>query len=461
MSQAANPKGSRNVTWPQWVAGTGVAILMLQPGMMSSWSSPYIPWLISPDSPIPVTMTEMSWVVSLLNLGRIFGAVAGSLCVNYLGSKTSIMFTLVAATLTWTFTVVANDVAWLYASRFFGGITLGMTFSCFSLYLGEIASSNIRGALVALGVTGITFGNFVMSIMGAYLSLKVSGTISLLLALLLLLLFIWLPESPHHYIRKKMDEKAKSSILWYHPDCDVESEYLALRKFIEDLSKQPILVTLKEFKLTHYRHSLLIILIILMLSQMSGLNNISFYLESILTRANVKTIAPSLAVIIMMGSAIIGSVLSMFLMDTCGRKFLICISSSGVALSLCLLSTAFHLIDYGVDPKVTEALAIFSGVLFFMMAFMGMFTVPPTVLGELFPPHQKCIVAFFASSSSGFFSFVATSTYLPLLEVFTDKYLYFLFAFVTFLTVPYTILFVPETKGLSLQEIQSKLVNKK
>ena len=120
-------------------------------GLISVWSSPYIAYLTSPKSHIPMTMDEASWVVSLLNLGRIIGAISGSVAVDYLGTKTTVFITSLPITFCWLFIIVANRVEWLYAARLLAGISLGKTYSCFSLYLGEIADPSIRGALVALG----------------------------------------------------------------------------------------------------------------------------------------------------------------------------------------------------------------------------------------------------------------------------------------------------------------------
>lgn len=98
-------------------------------------------------------MHEASWVVSLLNLGRLIGAVTGALSVNYLGSKTTILVTSLPMAVCWIFMIVANQVEWLYAARTIAGISLGMTYSSFSLYVGEIANPKIRGALVVLGIS--------------------------------------------------------------------------------------------------------------------------------------------------------------------------------------------------------------------------------------------------------------------------------------------------------------------
>lgn len=135
-----------------------VTLLLLQMGMMVAWSSPYIAQLTSPESQIPITMDMASWVVSLINLGRPIGAVSGAVTVNYLGSKRTILITSLPIALCWLFTIVANRVEWLYVARFLGGISMGKTYSCFSLYLGEIADPTIRGALIVLGTRSDTHG---------------------------------------------------------------------------------------------------------------------------------------------------------------------------------------------------------------------------------------------------------------------------------------------------------------
>lgn len=128
-----------------------MALLVLQIGLSVAWSSPYIAYLTSPESHISITMNEASWVISLLNLGRLVGAIAGAAAVNYLGSKTTVLLTSFPIALCWVFTIAANRVEWLYAARSLAGVSLGMTYSSFSLYLGEIADPTIRGALVVLG----------------------------------------------------------------------------------------------------------------------------------------------------------------------------------------------------------------------------------------------------------------------------------------------------------------------
>ena len=178
-------------------------MILVQLGISSGWSSPYLAKLTAANSPLPLTLEEASWVASLLNLGRFAGAFLGAVSVNYLGSKCTMLLTLFPIAACWIFIMLARSAAWLYIARFCGGFGLGMTYSSFPLYIGEVALPEIRGALVSLVACGGTFGIMIGNIAGSYLDMEVSAGIYLVPCLALIVLFFWLPESPHHLVKGK------------------------------------------------------------------------------------------------------------------------------------------------------------------------------------------------------------------------------------------------------------------
>ncbi|KYN02231.1 PREDICTED: facilitated trehalose transporter Tret1-like [Cyphomyrmex costatus] len=457
MDYEVDKKKIKKLQWPQWIAGVGVNLLQLQMGLISVWSSPYIAYLTSTESHIPMTMNEASWVVSLLNLGRLIGAISGSVAVNYLGAKTTVFITSLPITLCWLFIIVANRVEWLYVARLLAGISLGKTYSCFSLYLGEIADPSIRGALVVLAVSGLSIGNLMMSIMGAYLKMDVSATVCLVLCFVLIIIFIWLPESPHHFVKIKEESKARTSILWYHRDCDVESELQALKLFLEKNKSLPFSDVLKEFKIPYIWKAQLLVSLLFMYLQLCGLNNVLFYMETILRHTKVTVINPSVIVIIVTATGIAGSMLSMFLIDRFGRRILTIVSTLSITISLICLGTQYQLLNAGYNPASLQALPIFSVLLFQLSLYIGLVSIPNTVLSEIFPPHIKCVAGCFASIICAISSFISTSTYQPLINLITERYLFYAYALVLITAIPYTYFCMPETKGKSLQQIQEEL----
>ncbi|EFN64364.1 Sugar transporter ERD6-like 6 [Camponotus floridanus] len=458
MDHKMEKKEIRKAIWPQWIAGTGVTLSLIQVGIMGAWSSPYIAYLTSSKSHISVTMDEASWIVSLLNLGRPVGAILGSVAVNYFGTKTTILVSSLPMAFCWLFIMLADRAEWLYAARFLSGIGIGKTYSSFSLYLSEIADPTIRGALVFLAVSGLSIGNLMICIMGANLNMEISASICLALCFILMIIFLWLPESPHHLVKINAEEKARASMLWYHRECDVESELQTLKKFIEINNSISFINVLKEFKVPHIWKALVLVLVLFMYSQMSGLNNVVFYMESILRSANVNVIDPSTVVIIVTAFGIVSSLLFMLLIDKFGRRILMIASSLSVAISLICLGTAFQLLDANYDDL--QALAIFSMFFFELAVFSGIISIPTTVMGEIFPPHVKCMAGCLTNVMAGFFAFISTSTYQPLINLITEKYVFYIYSLLLLTAVPFTLSCMPETKGKSLQQIQEELTKK-
>jgi len=296
-----------------------------------------------------------------------------------------------------------------------------------------------------------------MCIMGAYLSMEISASIALILCIILTVIFIRLPESPHHFVKMKAEDKARASILWYHRDCNVESELQALKNFIEANNNLPFVDVLKELRHTHIWKALILVLVLFMFNQMSGINNITFYMETLLRKAQVTLIEPAVVVIIATATGIVSSLFFMLLIDNFGRRVMMIISSLNVTISMICLGTAFQLLDIGYNPADIQGLPIFSVLYFQVAVFMGILSIPTTVLGEIFPPHIKCMAGCLSSIVSGIFAFISTSTYQPLINLVSEKYVFYIYSVLLITAVPFTLFCLPETKGKTLQQIQEDL----
>lgn len=309
-------------------------------------------------------------------------------------------------------------------------------------------------------MSGLSVGNLIICTMGANLKMDISAGVCLALCFILMIIFIWLPESPHHFVKIKAEEKARASILWYNRGCDVESELQILKKFIETNNSLSFIDVLKEFKIPYICKALVLVLVLFMYSQMCGMNNVMFYMETILRSASVTIIEPATVVIIVTAVGIVSSLFSMLLIDKFGRRVLMIASTVTVSISLICLGTEFQLLDAGYDSATLQALPIFS-VLFYQMAvFIGILSIPTTVLGEIFPSHVKCMAGCFSSIMAGLFGFISTSTYQPLVDLVTEKYLFYIYSLILITVVPYILFCMPETKGKSLLQIQEELTKK-
>ncbi|KAL2740950.1 facilitated trehalose transporter Tret1 [Vespula squamosa] len=450
----------KTVTWPQWIGGIGVGFLLMQLGLLAGWSSPYIEQLLTGKSIMLITTQEASLIVSLLNLGRIFGAFVGVILVNIFGSRKSILICSIPLSFCWIFTIIADRIFWLYLGRICGGISMGISYCCFSLYIGEIADSNIRGALVTIGMVGISCGTLFIFLMAYYLSLRISAVVNLIFNIILMILFIWLPDTPHHLVKNDQDEQAKKSILWYHRNASVDLELSNLKNFVDQCNESTF-ASLKRFKIPQIRKAMIITIMLFFYLQMCGLNTILFYMETIIKSAQVDLIEPSFIVIIVTLFGIMASLISMTLIDRFGRKILMCCSIAMIVIALFGLGTHYQLLEMNVDPKMIQWLPIVSIILFETAAFGGLLPVPSAIVGEIFPPNVKCVAASISSIFASVFALVAAGTYQILVDLITKKYIFWMYSIILITAIPVTIIFLPETKGKTLQEIQDQLMSGK
>ncbi|XP_026673488.1 facilitated trehalose transporter Tret1-like [Ceratina calcarata] len=425
-------------------------------GLVVGWTSPYLAKLTNNESVLQITNDEASWVVSLVPFGRLFGAVIGSMAMEYYGSKKSLLATGLSLIIGWIGIIFANSAAWLYVSRFSSGISQGMFYSCFALYMGEIASPNIRGALVSTIVNGLPLGTLIGNIMGPYMSMMCFGIISLVVNVCFIVVFPFLPQSPHYYVRRENSVEAKKAIQWYQRKSNVNVELEMIEDFVRSSKSLNFRDKLRQIVQKKNRRVFSIIIFLFIFMQMSGMNTIVFYMEIIVRNAKVTSIDPAAVVMISNAIGIVVGWISVYCIDRCGRRILLAVSSACLVLATLLLGLHFMLLDLNYDPKNFEWLPILAMILYMLM-FIGLVPVPSTLLSEMFPDDLKSIAGFTAGISSGLFAFISSRTYQPMVDLMSEKYVFWLYAIIMTVCFFYCLIAVPETKGKTLQEIQDML----
>ncbi|XP_014225470.1 facilitated trehalose transporter Tret1-like [Trichogramma pretiosum] len=450
----------KNSMYPQWFAGIGVTMLTIHIGLIGGWSSPTLVKLTAADSSIPLDSDQASWVASLVNFSRFFGGILGAVCASYFGSKRSILITLQPIALGWLFVVIATSVEWLYASRLASGLGLGMAFATFPLFVGEVSMPEVRGALISLAIVGAPFGQVIASVCGTYLSVQVAAGIYLALALLATIIFIWLPESPHHLVKAGNAEAAKNAIYWYRAGRTVEDEFGAIERFVGGNVQKSFLDKLKEFKTGPSKKAIIQVIILFTFAQMSGLNVIMFFMETILRRGEFVLVEPSLMVIYANVCSTASAIVSIFLIDRYGRKLLLSYAALGVTLSMIGLTCHFLLMDLKVNSSQLQWPLAGSIFLFMISYFLGLLPVPNAILSETFPADTKHIASSIAGLTSAFMGFLSAKTYLPMLNAMGDTYVFLFYLICSAVLLPYAIFVLTETKGKPLQQIQDELMTK-
>ncbi|XP_046739474.1 facilitated trehalose transporter Tret1-2 homolog [Diprion similis] len=449
-----------NFLWLQWFAAMTALLMSITVGLMVGWTSPYLLRLTAEDSEIPITPDEASWVASLLNLGRFLGAFVGGVCVEYLGSKQTLTALGIPLIVAWICIMVADSVAWLYVARILGGMSLGMSFSSCPLYLGEVSSPTIRGTVVTLAMSGFAFGTTIGNAMGVYLPMNVFAYISIVPSIFFVLIFLWIPQSPHYLVRTGKLEQAEKSMARYNPGANSKLEVKYLKDFVVARDDMSFMDRMREMNVPQNRQAMIISIMLFFFMQFSGTNSFVYYMEITLTDAGITFVAPATLVITLGVLGIAAGWVSVFIADKFRRKALMIFSSAGISVSMAAFGTHFALLDSGFDPEMLQWLPVTASVLFVLFISMGLIPVPNMILSEIFAPNIKSVAACFASVSIGLFSFTATRTFQPLMTVIGESGVFWLHSFLMVLSVVFAAIWMPETKGKTLQEIQDNLTAK-
>ncbi|XP_076163420.1 facilitated trehalose transporter Tret1-like [Ptiloglossa arizonensis] len=443
--------------WPQWVAGLTVTLLSVSLGLVVGWTSPYTAQLTDKNSTtFHITERQASWVASLLPVGRMFGACTGWLGVDYFGSKRTLLFAGGPVLIGWICIIAANSAEWLYVSRFSAGISVGMFLSSFSLYIGEIASPSIRGGLVTMIINGIPFGMMIGNAMGSQLPMAWFGAISSIVNLCYIVFLLFLPRSPYFYVHRNDLDEAKKTIQWYRRKLNVAEELEIIQTFVQSSKATTFVDKLKKMTERKNRNMLVLVLMLFIIMQLSGLHSVVFYMEIIVTKAKVTAMRPPDVVVLSGVFGIIVGWVGVYLMDRSSRRLLMAVSCTGIIIAMSLLGLNFTLLDLEYDPKNLEWMTILA-LLVFTLLNVGVGPIPSTMLAELFPADLKSMAGFVCSFVSALFAFVSSKTYHLVTELMTDKLVFWMYALIMICSLVYSIVNVPETKGKTLQEIQEML----
>ncbi|KAF3420776.1 hypothetical protein E2986_04410 [Frieseomelitta varia] len=448
----------RRITiWPQWLATCTLSLAAIGSGLANGWTSPYLAQLTSTEASMPLRLTdsEASWVASLLNLGRLVGALLSALCQEYIGRKKVLLLAGIPLITSWIFSIFATTVMWLHISRFCSGIGSGMMWAALSLYLSEIADPKIRGSLISMNVNASSVGMFLGNAMGPYLSMEMFGYVSLVPSILFMILFSLIPESPYHYLLHGDIDKAEASLKWFRREADVKAEMRDLQEFV-DGAETNIFLKLKEFLMPSNLKKPLVIIGIYVFSYVSGYSALYSYAEIILTKGRI-TITPSLVVTILGFCMIVAGSTATLLVDKLGRKCLLIMSSVGTSISLALLGLHFHFLSLEYDPNTLTWLPIIALLTLNLSMSSGLLPIPSTLLGEMFTANMKNMATLCVSSSNALLSFASAKSYQPFLDLVGEKFVYWTYSICVLFSVPYVYFLIPETMGKSLIEIQRSI----
>ncbi|XP_019428866.1 PREDICTED: inositol transporter 1-like [Lupinus angustifolius] len=398
-------------------------------------------------------------IVSMAVAGAIVGAAGGGWINDAYGRKKATLIADIIFVLGSIVMAAAPDPYVLISGRLLVGLGVGIASVTAPVYIAELSPSEIRGGLVSTNVLMITGGQFLSYLINLAFT-KVPGTwrwmlgVSGVPAVIQFSLMLFLPESPRWLFMK--DRKKESiTVLTKIYDFDrLEDEVAALTDQLEqEQQKRGNKGLWDVFKSKEIRLAFLAGGGLQAFQQFTGINTVMYYSPTIVQMAGFhsKELALLLSLIVAAMNAS-GTILGIYLIDHAGRKKLTLYSLAGVIASLIILSVSFF--NQSSSHDLYGWVAVIGLVLYIGFFSPGMGTVPWTVNSEIYPEEYRGICGGMSATVNWISNLIVAQSFLSIAGAAGTGPTFMILAVIALLAFLFVFVYVPETKGMSFDEVE-------
>ncbi|SDM87538.1 sugar porter family MFS transporter [Kriegella aquimaris] len=392
-------------------------------------------------------------VIGMALWGTVIGAILGGIPTDKIGRKNTLIWIGVLFSVSAIGSAFANDPIIFAIARFIGGLGVGASTVAAPAYISEIAPAKDRGRLVGLYQFMLVFGillaflsNYLLSDMGENDWRWMVG-VEAFPAIIYTLFVLTVPKSPRWLLTKNRKAEAAEILTSINPELSIDELQKEMEQGQNSESKS------ENIFLKKYRYPLILAFLIAFFNQFSGINAFLYYAPRIFEAAGLGESTALLSSIGIGVTNLLFTLLGIFLIDRLGRKQLMYFGSFGYIISLSLVAAAFILEWEGMAVPIFLFLFIASHAI-------GQGAVIWVFIAEIFPNHLRGAGQSFGSSTHWVLAAIIPSLVPVLFTKIGPGPVFAFFAFMMVLQLLFVRFMMPETKGVSLEELSSKLSGK-
>ncbi len=388
--------------------------------------------------------------IAMALYGTVFGAAFGGIPADKFGRKKTLLWIGILFFFSAIGTAIATDVYTFMLFRFIGGLSIGASSVVAPVYISEIAPAKFRGRMV------ISFQfNIVLGILVAFISnFLIDGIendwrwmlgVVAIPSIIFSIMMLFTPETPRWLLLNKGDELGARNVL----SITEENIDLAVQEIKDSASKSVIKDTFFDKK---YSLPILLAFLFAFFNQVSGINAVLYYAKRIFEKTGMGEDAALLASVGIGISNLIFTIIGWYLIDRFGRKKLMYIGSIGYIVTLAMIAISFFNESYTFMP-------------YYVFAFIGAHAIGQgsviwVFISEIFPNSIRASGMAWGSLTHWVFAAIITNVFPFFSKSFGGGPIFAFFSAMMVLQFLYVFFMMPETKGVSLEDLQKRLVRK-
>ncbi|RDI70729.1 sugar porter family MFS transporter [Halopelagius longus] len=392
-------------------------------------------------------------IVSGAMAGAAAGAAVGGQLADRIGRRRLILLSSVVFFVGSFTMAVAPNVPVLVAGRLIDGVAIGFASIVGPLYISEIAPPSIRGALTSLNQLMVTTGilisyfvNFAFADAGAWRWMLGAGMVP---AVVLAVGMLKMPESPRWLFEHGRRDEARA-VLERTRDEGVDTELDEIEETVNKQSDSGLRDLLEPW----LRPALVVGLGLAVLQQITGINAVIYYAPTILESTGFGGVTSILATVGIGTINVVMTVVAIALVDRVGRRRLLLVGVGGMVVTLAILGTVFYLPGFGDVLGIVATISLMLFVAFFAIGLGPVFWL---LISEIYPLAVRGSAMGVVTVANWGANLLVSLAFPVLRASIGTPSTFGLFGFFSLVGLVFVHRFVPETKGRTLEAIETDL----
>jgi MFS transporter, SP family, major inositol transporter len=384
-----------------------------------------------------LSQTQETLVVTSLLFGTIPGSAIGGKMADVLGRRTSLIFYAVVFFVGALGSAFSPTLPLIYASRFVLGLAVGAASVTVPIYLSELAPVHVRGRMVTVNELMIVGGQFV--------------AVAAIPAIFLFVGMFFLPDSPRWYAVKRRLGDAKRVLEMSRESAEAAEEFGIIKAHAErDLGEERGSALRDLAAYPWMRRVLFIGIVFACTCLLTGINTAIYYGPTILESTGLGVNAALTANIAVGGIGVIMTLVGIYLLGRLNRRTMLKIGFTGIVGSDVILAIMFLL------PESAARSYIILAAMCLFVAFVQGFTSAClwTMLSEIFPMTIRGFSMGIATLCLWTVNTIISYVFPFMISTFGSSGTFAIFAVINVGSLIFNIMYAPETRGRSLEELE-------